>query len=655
MRRAFSVRRFQPILLQVAVPCGACALALIWPPAAIAGVWLRYTYGLGLLLLAGLLYLAFLPTGRTGALAGLLAGLVLFELALAGLWRSAGGEMHVLGGLVYFSDTAGFYWDANRLLDGGLFSALSARRPLLAGFLAGLLGLAGRNLRLSLAVLVAICAISCVLAAQALRRSHGPAAAAGFLLLLFLFYRRFIGLTDTENLGLALGAAGFALLWRSARRAQIRPGLLGTFLLALALNARAGAFLVLPALLVWAGLTFHQGRAWFRPVLAFSLAIGLAFGLNLLVFRVTSAGQGAPFANYADTFYGMASGGTGWEQARQVVPAGLADAEASRQILSLAWQKVQADPARLAGAVLNQYRDFFSLKDESVWGFAAGPDLLVYDAPRLQNVGLYRAARLLLYGLSALALARAVRRPDPAARLLLLLTAGIVLSVAFLPPRDAGLMRVYAATLPVMAALPALGLAALLGAVWAWIPQDPPVAPSDPAQRKALALLPSWLAGSAGSPSAGRFAIAWGLFLSAAVVCAPLAVRAWPGSDWLPAPVACRMGEQSALVRIDPGSFVFVTGDPACASGSPSAVCRERFLAGLSRFPHQAEVAKLAALPGPLLLQNALDVRTGRAFWLALQTNQPPIRAGLVALCGQWDPDFKQQGLDLFTAVAVEG
>lgn len=621
-------------------------LALPLPKALSAAV--RYDYNLGLLVIAGLLWLTWRLRGRAGAALGLGAVLFLFALPLNGLWTNASSEMHVLGGLVYFSDTAGFYWDANRLLDGGLLSAFSARRPIFAGFLAFLLGLTNHNLQLTLALLVALSAAACWLAARELRETYGPAAASLFILLLFLFYRRFIGMTDTENLGFALGAVGFALLLRGGRFGQWIFILPGVLLITLALNVRAGPFLVLPALILWAARFHSFGGARDRmasltAVVAVSAVIAFGFLLNMLVFKITSNGQGQPFSNYAYTIYGMAFGGQGWMQVFQDHPEfyDMPEAQAAQRIYGLAWQAVKQQPGRFAQVVINQFGTFLSLSDKSIFGFASGGDLVIYDAPRPALLGWYRVARLFLYALSLVGLFGSVRRRSPVDTLLLYMLLGITASVAFIPPRDASLMRVYAATIPAIAAIPAAGLAKF-GNLF---------------RRKAApAAFPPTEASSLHLGEAGVGLLIFGIGLAALIISGPLAVRWFSRPPFaLPGQSECLAGEQSVTVRISPGSFIRVVADDVQPGAHVPDLHYSDYKNSLRSFPHYADIAGLEDLTVPALLLDAVDLRTGQGFWLVLKTVQNPKQTTILNLCGTWSSSFPDLGGGLFYGVIPEG
>jgi hypothetical protein len=492
-------------------------------------------------------------------------------------------------------------------------------------------------------VLVALCGIGCFLAAWELRKTHGPAAAAVFLLLLFLFYRRFIGMTDTENLGLALGATAFALIWRGGRLNQRVLTLTGAFVLALGFMVRAGPFPVLLALVLWSGVSI---RSLFAPLIkkrfiAFlvsggmvSLAILLALILNLAVFKATSDGRGSPFANYAYTLYGMAAGGKGWMQIYQDAPelAALPESEASAEITQMACDLIRQNPGRFGRTLLEQLAGFFSLRDESVFGFASGADLVIFDSPRPENASLYRAVRLLLYALSLVGIFWAIARRSRLHDLLLFLTGGLILSAVFLPPQDAGLMRVYAAAMPFLVSLPAVGTSALLRRF------DKPAERLSPPQQ-----------------GSGRALAAYGLGLAALVVLAPLLVRFLAQPAALPSPTGCLPGEETRTVRISPGSYLKLVADDVVSRSWLPTVRRSDFRASLASFPHGAELPGLDDIPAPALLQNAVDINTGQAFWLVLQGGRDPHRTVVVTLCGTWNPKYMLLNYPIFFGIIPEG
>lgn len=138
------------------------------------------------------------------------------------------------------------------------------------------------------------------------------------LFLSFLFYRRFLGSLMTENLGLSLGLLGAALLLQSLRMEKYRVILAtyGLFVLTMALLARAGAFLILPAILFYFWQNDRKNtqpvltQNWW-PVSAGATAMGIAFGYNFLVRQWTGSTKHLFLGNAANSLYGMAAGYNG--------------------------------------------------------------------------------------------------------------------------------------------------------------------------------------------------------------------------------------------------------------------------------------------------------------------------------------------------------
>jgi len=220
----------------------------------------RTGFNLTLLLFFLLLYLIFRLRGWVGRTLSFTLTLALFALALAGLWAIGQTQSTVLNGIVPLYDASDYHADAFRLLAGQDLSDFSARRPLFAGFLSGLLWLTGQNLMATLGLLTLITAVSAYIAAQEILITHGPEVAVFVLIILFLFYRHHSGTVMSENLGVPLGTLGFVLMWRGTAQKKNTLFWLGLFVTTLALNARAGAFFILPLLLIW-GVGYLEKKA----------------------------------------------------------------------------------------------------------------------------------------------------------------------------------------------------------------------------------------------------------------------------------------------------------------------------------------------------------------------------------------------------------
>lgn len=413
------------------------------------GLDLKYHWASsGLLAFWGSILASRLPT--RWVLAGWLAWfLALGASTLLALWCGGLSDGFTLAGLFPFSDAAGYFADAQRILAGEPLTSFSSRRPLYASFLAGLLTLTGGNLRLTLGIQTGLVSAALAWTTWGFWRRTGSSLQAGvFGATLWLFQRRFIGTTTTENLGFLLGSLGFLSLWEAVHQRSSRLFLLGLFLVSLALNARAGAFFVLPALLVWGVRKWPEpGRAWSQRLLVQGgLILLLSFSVNFAVLLLSRGRPGAAYSNFSYTLYGLVFGGN-WQLALQQHPdlVPLDPGRQADQVFHLALAQIQTYPMSLVKGALRAWAAFFP----EAYRFADTP-------PRPWSPPWITGSALFLLALRGVAILWRIRL-DRACGMLAISLLGVVLSVPFAPPWDSDYMRVYAATLPFLAWLAALG------------------------------------------------------------------------------------------------------------------------------------------------------------------------------------------------------
>jgi hypothetical protein len=572
------------------------------------------------------LWCCYLRRDWIGTIAALTLTLALFALPLAALWQHFGIHYNAIGGLLPFSDASGYYYDARRLLDGHPLG-WSARRPLFVGLLSTLLALTGGNLQLSLAAFVAVNAVACFLLAGELRASHGPAAAAVATIVLFLFYRieGGAGTALTENLGFAMGTVAFAVLWRGFRETDARRVCIGVGLLTVALMARAGAFFVLPALVLAGAWAFRGDRRWLRVGLGASAAVVVAAGLTVGVGRVLAdpAGAQTAFSNFSYSLYGLVVGGKGWGQVVRDHPG----AREGPEIYALAFQAFRAHPMGLvAGSV-------------KMWGMYFQPSEPYHAFAFVHDATYSRQFQIFCYLSSALGLGLALRRHrQPWSALLLAATLGLLGSIPFVPPIDAGL-RAYAATAPILAILVGVGAAAALQ----WVRH---------------------LGGAAGVPGPASTDVAasegpaWsgeivGLALAAVVFAGPL----WVFYTSRPPRVedaACPNGTVSAHVRVSEGSILRIVGDVPDVDDTRIVVpeIRERDVrqtAGMVELRN--DVNRFTA---GHTMANVYDLKTGRFVWLVAPTALLPPSPGILRICGRESTDPLSRQYAVFYADSVQ-
>ena len=396
--------------------------------------------------------------------------LILFALPLSALWTTGLSNEFIIGGLIPFSDAAGYYNDANRFLEGGVFSEFSTRRPLFPGLLAVMLWMSAGNLRWALAILVLITALAVYLATLQVRKRTGAAPAALFMLICFLFYRRFIGTTLTEHLGLTLGVLGFALLWLSAVEKKVTAAFCGVALLTLALNARAGAFFVLPMLILWIVIYFRDDTfPSYRIFLVASACVLLGFAINYLLVSVVGDPHGGAFSNFAYVLYGLVFGGD-WRTAINIPPPetiGLSGKALTDKLYQLTITAVIHDPSLLISGMLRAWKVYI-LKGYAfsfVITDPGNPEIKKLFYPQLfsnfRALTQYAAALLHIatfYVLSFVGVYWAYRNRAREGAVIMAFLGGILLSIPFVPPWDSDTGRVYAATVPVLAMIPSYGI-----------------------------------------------------------------------------------------------------------------------------------------------------------------------------------------------------
>jgi hypothetical protein len=623
------VRSLKPYLLLAGGTCMALALfaaMTLLPIPPWMGATLRYGFGFWVLGLCMLLFLAY-RSPKIWPAAVLL--LLLFALSLSGLWRNASNELQVLSGFLFFSDAAQYQADAMRLLAGFPISAFSARHPLSTLFLGTLLWLGDGNLQLALLFLGFIMSLCIYVAADALARVAGPLAAAVLATSLFLFCRRFTGIPNTEQLGLAFGCLSLVFLFRAAE-GHARSGLLGLVLLGLALVTRPGTFMILLVCLIW--VTRRSPLFPEKPFVglcARALAISLGLTLTLLCNSLLAEKGSIPFSNYSYSLYGIAAGNRGWEQFlsdypdARVLPAGRLETFAFRE----AFLAFEANPLSGLQSWAQSFLEYFTIGARSLFGFISGGESSSLGLPEpaaLQPV--YFLIRLLLYAGTILGMWTLwQKRHQPVFSLLFWAGVAILLGLIFIPARDAGMMRVHAASLPYLLCLPSLSFASLFQKRYVTM------AGGNPHQ------LPGILAGC---------------LLLVLTASLPLFVLFPQNMDLSDDTPTCALHETLVTVGVKQGSYLKVT-DTAASAYDFASVSYSDFLNRVHGFYRADLLAGLAHIPPEALLMTYVDLRTGQSGWLIIPRAGDVFPTGTVNVCGKWHSGLLAKGLGFLQADQV--
>ena len=570
-----------------------------------------------------LLWGVFSIKGWWGRLLSFSTILALFALALAGIWASGQSDALIMTGLLPISDARGYYLDANLLLENQPYSVFSSRRPFFAGLLATLLRFTQRNLQMTVAILVLMTAISCYLAARAVRRSHGALAATVFPIVIFLFYRRFAGTTMTENLGLSLGALSFALLWRALQKRSLPYALLGLGILTVGLIARAGPFFLLIGVVLTL-LWFFKGSKIYTTLLGAGcvLIILIGFGLNTLMFQILGNKEGVLFTNFSYSFYGLATGGQRWDAINLEHPEvfTLSETEQPTAIYTLIFDHIRQQPMDLVRGVAKQYYYLVSNTWYNAYGYVSG-----------ENTIISWVVQYILMALSLVFLIGAWwKRKDPFVVLLWFMFAGLFISVPFVPPGDTNRMRAYATVIPVFALLPALGLSYIL--------QKTPLRMMDRPTTDA----PVW-----------DMTPTLSIILMVFITIVPVLVR-WTSQPAVYQPVQCENNDQAIYAYYTPGSFINVHEEGDFFLDWLPDYHQGRYTSYIHSMPYLELVAEFQDITAPTTVFEAVDLNTYRWTWVFIDgALLPNNKYGLLGLCGQYRPSEVGQAEGFFDASKV--
>ncbi len=529
--------------------------------------------------------------------------MIFFALPLSGLWNSGQSEQYLLGGLLPSSDGLTYYMDARSLLEGR--ALLSAPRPLFSAFFLTFYWLANQNLQIVLIILVLVNVFSVYIAAREVNRTHGSVAAVAMFILLFQYYRLLIGKPMSEHLGLSLSVLGFALLWKSVLNRNRFYALLGIFLTTFALSARAGAFFVLPMLVLWFAW-FFRNRGWISLKNLVFGVVSVASVTLIITLLYQSVFSGLPYSNFAHSLYGLATGGKGWQQIFTYHPEvfRLPAEQQSARIYELSFEEIRTQPIKLVFGTLTAWQMFFT--PDGYYGafcFFGGEEETSASV-----------LRIILFGFLALGIFLWLRhRRDPFLALLMCSLIGIMLSLPFAPPLDTNRMRAYAATMPYFLAFPALSIG--------WFSSRTP-----------------WKLFKPTAPEAGGgfWGSIMGIFLVLVTVLGPFLVLTFRQPSKF-ALTPCPEGNVRSIMRITPGSYLNVQADSALERDRIPDLRQKTFVRLAHNFPtHELFDVINNIQPNTTIIQE-MDLLTGIPTMAFIPMELFPKQDGdVIQICGNW-------------------
>lgn len=402
---------------------------------------------------------------KAGWIAGASLTAAFFALLLSRNWVLGISNANIIGGFIPYKDGFYYYNGAGVLLDGqpipdtGLQGAF---RPLYPALQASLLYATGQNLMTAIAIITMWLGMSCFCAAWIIKGQWGSLPAAVLMVLMTAFIAPMVGFNLTELPGLAYASLAFALLATGDINRNATDMLVGGVALIMATSIRAGAFFILPFIVIWASFRLHTRKGSFFKNLAICSAV-LFVGLltaNWAIPRLLTAPGAMTNGSFAWMLYGQAVGGAGWQYHYQAL--GTSDPGV---VLEAAVQKILTYPQGLVIGALKAYRDLFA----NNWGG-------IYNLFSFDWLGGYFIFWFVCIGLSLVGIYQTIRKwREPHHLLMICAAIGIALSIPFLPPVDGG-KRFYAGAMPFIYGLAALGLSFLLRPKQRTSP-EPPVNP----------------------------------------------------------------------------------------------------------------------------------------------------------------------------------
>lgn len=384
--------------------------------------------------------------------------LSLFSLSLAGIWANTQTENYMLAGLLPRSDASFQYAGALKLLDFGELNGTTSRRPFFGEFLAILLGLTQRNLQFAIGIIVILASISALFSTFEIRNLTNSISTVLFLILIFLFYSKFVGLTMTENLGYIFGLLSFTMFMKALRfykddkTKSMYFYILGIFIFSLGQNARPGAIFTIPLFVcfsVW--LWKDNNKISWKIVFFTSLAALLPFLISQIHFMINGLQSTFPMSNMGYGLYGFVKGGEGWNRILYDYPElkSMSTKDLNSQIFKYIFMEIKNNPMNIVEGFKYQLTSLFTIKGENgLFSFVK------IGKPLLNSIISY-----FIYFLGILGLIRVIFKKNmQLAIFFLLIIIGFFISLPFSPAYQTQYMRVYAVSIPFLCFFPSYGL-----------------------------------------------------------------------------------------------------------------------------------------------------------------------------------------------------
>jgi hypothetical protein len=355
-------------------------------------------------------------------------------------------QFNLLGGLLPNADPSMYLSLANQWSDGNRVVTPQTTRQFFPCFLAAMLWLCNRDLKLVVSLFTLITGVLSFAAWLQVRAMFGWLGATLFLTLVFFFYRcEGVGLLRTEQLGLWFALIALTLMLQGLREKREGVWSTGLFSLVMGLNTRAGPYFMIPLFVLYSGWIFRRGRWGWRSILSAGLVCFIGMLLNFACYWIFFAPP-RPTSNFWLCFYGMLKGGN-WVTAMNEIGLDV------NRMNSIAREKAMALLMAEPWLVLKGFG--------KACAFVWDTNTFYGHPPTAEG---FRSAMRWLTVLGAVvpwSWAVVQRKRAELEWLVLLIVLGTLLSLPFAPPWDGG-RRVYAVGFPFLYLAPVMLIA------WSW-------------------------------------------------------------------------------------------------------------------------------------------------------------------------------------------
>jgi len=356
------------------------------------------------------------------------------------------------------------------------------------------------------------------------------------------------------------------------------------------------------------------------------------FGYQAFLINNFSEDNSRLFGNFSYSLYGIANGGTGWEQFLIDYPELKSHTTLiqEQKALHTSWLVFKNNPMLTINGIVSTYLDFFSLNDESIFGFLADGTLFTNNqSVDFKNNSFWMVTRFFVMALAFRGLINAwIHRQLQQNQILISMIIGLLLSLPFLPSQDAGIMRVYAAVIPWIIVIPSIGL--------------------NFSSKEKLICKHERLK--------IQNSIVYFLFIIILLLSPVFLISRYKTINDFQNSSICEENKEVVIFRLYPGTILLISDRtfnnfPGFFVANP-----DKFKSSIINFHRSELIAPLTGIQNRSLVASTFDFQTKRIHWIIIPENLLSERPSgqLVKACGSWNEEFLELGYGFFVVNQME-